>query len=474
MPSHWQIESVLSRIQSIRTEIERVAAKDHPYAEPGIVYSALLLVLDRSEKKVTQALSLYPKNPTLGDRATVVTLETEDKVLQDVAAIFNLADRVDSARIPFEIIRALSWAAKSLLQARCHTIIRLDTVYTYSIWSCREKFEEKDFGRQWRLAVEEIGSSIEDPVPLLGFPSTAAGSTLLHAIAAHEFAHVLKNERKSDISRKLDGLAISLTTNRCNSSADALDGYARDTTIRRPGVSEKEALKLRRDQLEDSIKVAVRFWFSEVFCDLVAARLVGPAFLAALDRLTPTSADSPSLTHPPISVRRSLVSDYLQTEIPNLPLDDVWQDVLRSVTAGDDIDLPWIICEEVITEGAPKISQIVNEVIISSPFGWVTDLNAFLASVEESLEYLSPPSAGLKLAGNVEDANYFWLLMFAAWRFRLTPKKFEGFKQTYGWTERKAEEALSNLLLHSLQSIELRSRWLEKYGTGLLATAKTT
>lgn len=449
-----------------------MAAKDHPYAEPNIVYRALLLSLERSESKVSQALTLYPQNPKIGDRASLVTLETEDKALRDVASIFNLADRVDSARIPFEIIRALSWAAESLLKVRCHTIIRLDTVYTYSISSCREKFEEKDCGRQWKQAVNEVGGSVDNPVLLLGFPSTAAGSTLLHAIAAHEFGHVLKSERKSDISTKLDSLAISLATSHCKQFDDSLDGYCRDTSIRRPGVTEKEALRLRRDQLEATIKMTIRLWFSEVFSDLVAARLVGPAFLAALDRLTPTSEDSPSRSHPPTSVRRLLVRDYLATEMPGPVSDAVWQEVLSSIAPVRQVDLPWIVCNEVLTEAAPQIKKLVNVVVPISPFKWQPDLKHFLDTVDECFHYLSPPSAIIGPTGHPEDANYFWLLMFAAWRFRLDDDKFTTFKSTYDWTTSRAEEALSNILLHSLQSIELKSRWQEKHGTGLPTTTK--
>jgi hypothetical protein len=136
-------------------EIERVAAKDHPYTQPGVVYHALLLVLSRSEANVRKALQLFPENKKVGDRASVMTVENEDRTVQSVALVFNLADRVDSPRIPFEMIRALSWAAESLLGLRCNTIIRLDTVYTYSITSCKKQFcDDRDWARQWEQALK--------------------------------------------------------------------------------------------------------------------------------------------------------------------------------------------------------------------------------------------------------------------------------------------------------------------------------
>jgi hypothetical protein len=251
-----------------------------------------------------------------------------------------------------------------------------------------------------------------------------------------------------------------------------LDGYANETAIRRPGISTEEAVRLRRIQVEDSINTTTRYWFSEIFCDLAAARLVGPAFLAAVDRLIPTSADSPSVSHPPISLRRSLVRQYLEGHIPHLFLDSIWQDVLKSVTTRGSVELPWIICKEVLEQGAAAIELLVNSVVKLSPFEWMADLPDFLKRVDESFKYLSPPSAELTMQGSKEDVNYFWLLMFAAWRFRLSEEKFKAFRLTYNWSEEKAEEALSNLLLHSLQSIELRSRWLQKHDPRLLSTSK--
>lgn len=479
MSSQWQIESVLSRIQAIRTEIQRVAAKDHPYAEPGLIYHALLSVLDRSEKKVKQALELFPNNPTLGRRASAITLDSEDRALLGVAYIFNLADRVDSPRIPFEIIRALSWAAEFLLSVPCHTIIRLDTVYTYSISSCRKEFDKNDWVRVWEETQERLGTG-GHPVLLLGFPSTSAGSALLHALAAHEFAHILESERQELIAKQLESLALVHTTRLCESYDDALNSYAMDTAVRQPGITQSETLRLRRAQVEASIKATTRSWFSEVFCDLVASKMVGPAFLAAVDRLTPTSADSPSRSHPPISVRRALVKQYLEKQIPTLVAEKIWNGVLNVASPQSAVQLPWIICREALVAGAEEITGVVNEVGVTSPFTNVGNLQSFLDNTDASFLGLSPPSVAIDIQGTHEDINYFWLLMFAAWRFRLTPKKFNKFRTDHNWSEAKAEEALSNLLLYSLQSLELRSRWRSsliknKKANGFkLRTASTT
>lgn len=117
MVSEWQLECLASRINSLAAEIQRVRAKDHPYEEPRIVYDVLLSALDRRSKVFNDHVRLFrrpDKRKFL--EATCDTLAID---LNTIAELFSLVDRVDSSRIPFEILRALSWAAEQLVGIKC-------------------------------------------------------------------------------------------------------------------------------------------------------------------------------------------------------------------------------------------------------------------------------------------------------------------------------------------------------------------
>src|SRR2546422_3471399 len=112
--SYWQLESLQSRIRSLEAEILRVSNKDHPYPEPDAVYKTLLGVVRARAKRLEEVWQL--DSPDIrGDRRLKGISSNLAKDLQRVAEVFSLVGRVDSARIPFELLRPLSWVAGELL-----------------------------------------------------------------------------------------------------------------------------------------------------------------------------------------------------------------------------------------------------------------------------------------------------------------------------------------------------------------------
>src|SRR4030088_468226 len=98
MSYDWQLACVGYRINSLRAEISRVADKDHPYPEPRRIYAALLAVVASREKVLRDAQSFYSKSEA-GARGLRKTIEEVASELEDVAYLFELSHRVDSARI---------------------------------------------------------------------------------------------------------------------------------------------------------------------------------------------------------------------------------------------------------------------------------------------------------------------------------------------------------------------------------------
>jgi|GEM_PF-4365322 len=153
MPSRWQIESLKSRLDSLAREINRVSEKDHPYRDPDTVYEALKLVIASRSAILEDAVAEYTSDNKRSERLLQGTFFAVAESADDIAELFAYAERVDSARIPFEILRSLSWVASSLVKQECHVVVRLDQEYNYTIISCRRDFEEKGWKEEWEQAV---------------------------------------------------------------------------------------------------------------------------------------------------------------------------------------------------------------------------------------------------------------------------------------------------------------------------------
>src|SRR5437588_2200540 len=115
MPTAWQIECFRDRFRSLELEISRVAEKDHPYPEPDTIYDALKEVLKSRLLHFNDVVENFELGDPESERKLQGELDTIADQLDYVAEVFSYADRVDSARIPFEILRSLSWLASNLL-----------------------------------------------------------------------------------------------------------------------------------------------------------------------------------------------------------------------------------------------------------------------------------------------------------------------------------------------------------------------
>ncbi len=490
MPSPWQVECLLIRMDSLRNEILRVKNKDRPYTETDIVYDSLVSVIESRRDQVIKAHRLAIAKGTVIDQAL---FNHRAKDLETIFTVFSYTDRVDSPRIPFEVLRSLSWVANQLFSERCYTVVRLEPQYNYTILSCRREFERNGWGKYWRYLETEPSSdsaagqtSVQAPpnVLLLGFPSPDAGSTLVHALAAHEFGHEFAFKWDDDIRavRELVATEVRLSYN-----VDLQD-YLMGIITRREGESQDDVSEKARKYIFALINSIAAGWLKEIFSDLVAARLVGPAFLAAFDRII-IGHGKAGETHPSAALRRTLVRRYLNELLPEVIKDPTWthlfDDTIAPVKPSDEL---YKIMERVFDEiiiGAlePILKRIPSPLTRLSPEKFAE----LLESMEDHIDHLATPSVPLTLGDKVPeieesktdtkervpDTEKFWLLVFAAWHYRLSPR-FETLKEICGDTSNsaKAEEVLGNLLLHALLSLELRARWQEKLTNGGINVAK--
>jgi hypothetical protein len=453
----WQTLCLIARANSVRTEIQRIADKDHPYREPGIIYEALKRVVDSRVRTFGQALDLG--KGTAGGTRLIRRLFNQTRAeLDKVNLELIKAARVDSARIPFEILRALSSAAEALLGERCKTVVRLDPEYNYSIESCEERFKLLQFEPAWQEAVSQ-GNDAETSsmILLLGFPSADAGVILLHALAAHELGHVVINRWRHELDTLRDELIAAAKARNSAKLQDYVQNAARSIAGLGFGLGQGDAYESAGRSVIARLERIAEAWLEELVADLVAARLVGPAFLAAFDRLN-LGVEQASDEHPPSGLRAEIVQSYIASEIAVVSHDAVWhtvyegkqppsgsQDLLWEITAG--------VCREAALRLAPRLRDVTSVITQEAR------LSELVAVMEEHIENGAPPSVPLAQIDD-HDGRIFWLVMYAGWHFRLSLDRFDAFARRFGWQDEpeRAEMALGSLMLHALQSLELRAR----------------
>jgi hypothetical protein len=244
---------------------------------------------------------------------------------------------------------------------------------------------------------------------------------------------------------------------------------------------------------EEILEEVAGGWADEIFADLVAARLVGPPFLVALDRITlgevAAQEDDELSTHPSDGLRFEVVARYLKEKLPHIYDDRVWRDLLQKRSTSGQTELLPRFAREVCNRCVSRFAVILDQV--RSPLTDKIALAKRLRAIRQLLGDLAPPSAACMVTSKEDVADAFWLLFYAAWHFRLDNRSFAAFRKRYHWTpnerlyvkadrraraemeneeELKAEAAIGSLILHSLQSLELQLLWNTENGSGSNAT----
>ena len=476
------VKSLYARIDSLKREIERVTAKHHPYRSPEIVYRSLSSLLDENRRMLDEACELFTRADTDSRIRFAETVRTAERMTALLVDVFTSSDRADSPRIPFEILNALSVAAEVLIGYRCRVMVHLTPQYNYEIMSLRHFFEKNGWLDHWAGDENIEGTTTPTTILVMVFPSYEVTTILLHAAAAHELGHVLAEQ----LSDGFESIVTNAITNTQNDHLDEIEGWVNKQVIRREGESHEDAFKRGLKLFEEILAEVASGWSEEVFADLVAARLVGPPFLIALDRITlgeVASQDDDELsTHPSDGLRFEIVSRYLKEKLPHVYEDRVWSGLLQQRSSSVRTELLPRLAREVCNRCFASFALILDGV--RSPLADKAILSRKLSEIRRLLADLAPPSAACSVNSKEEVADAFWLLFYASWHFRLHGRAFSAFRKRYGWypkgedvaaadkktkaqmekdEESKAEGAIGSLVLHSLQSLELRLLWSESH-----------
>lgn len=469
----WLLDCYISRLRSLKHEFERVRDKDHPYRTPTMVHEALIKFLERQCEEA-EYLRDYDDSEALNH------LRTYRIIMKETIKLFVLSDRVDSPRIRFELLPALSWVASDMLQRPCQVIFRLERDLDADIFSVGDKLRSFNCEDIWEEVISQSpgtqGTGAFDSFPevlIMGFPSSSAGSMLMHALSAHELAHVLVSDSKKNVLSQLAALASeivaaplftsSLASMAENATwAELLDGY--DEKEGRQGghlkdVHDRECALLNPKNIPFTIMLA---WLKEMFCDLVAIRLVGPSFLAAIERLVPLD-EKPDYEHPAVRLRRGLCERYLKEDYSSI-MGPIWDRLFDGpqISVRDQRGPLWNLLEQALIDSFPKLKALTQ--IVPTTFSPADlELDQCVEEMTHAITNLAPPSSSVTVTGTARDIRYFWIMVYAAWKFRLS-SSFDAWKEKHNWlgNDDEAETKLSNLVLQGVRALELSSNWASK------------
>jgi hypothetical protein len=449
MPSEWQIDCLKSRLRSLSGEIRRVKEKHAPYAPTHRIYAALREILASFDKLLGDAERRADLNRPrtiehLDDTYVVVGEE-----LTKVTKLFRICDRTDSPRIPFEILRSLGHVATDLAGMTTEIVVHLSTEYNYEITSLSREFAQSRWTRWWLEAAEPSAASSD--VLLMIFPSYEVATTLLHAAAAHELGHVLAHRMEAQIASALAGIAdaVKLELARERTEYVEVQGVPREM---HDSSSENAWRTLQFRDLINETK-----WVRETFADLLAARLVGPAYLAVMDRLSVDYRGD--ISHPPVAIRRQIILNYLRHHLRHVAVDPAWRDVKRGEAPPPPNDIATRCGSQICLRAMTALGRIVDT--IPTPLANRHELASAVKVIAKRLDNLAPPSLDIVVPDGEAIAPNFWLLLYTVARYRVSVNRFDAFCARYGWSNNPdlADTALNSMLLHGLQNLDVKLRW---------------
>lgn len=445
----------LARVNQVSLrEITRISQKDHPESGARLAFEALLYF----GRELGDTLERRNQGSNLP--AGIISRYIEK--IQRLSKVLSNLDRIDSARIPFELIPALNWVASDIVPAfsspPAHLFIRLCDKGSYSIATLSDLLGQANRNDPWKREWEtkKDGQNVAECV-IIGAPSAEARSVLIHALSAHEFAHLVICDSEERFSLHAHASKVVDDFNTHNTARCESDRAILFST----GGATKD---------EGQVSFTRHGWVSEIFSDMAAAQLLGPAFLVTARRTYLGLNGGSSVSHPSRLLRLKAIKHFLTSKYP-----DVWSmDVFRSIVndAESEIDSPSTPLtgdveryEQIVEQLFPEIASCVQRAIEQKPLAHSQYEKLINSAVAEFAE-LSPPMTIFGSTAMDSGSASFWMILTAGLCFRENKKAFDAWNIRYKWPKKNGdsldlagESRLDSILLHSLRSAEIRWRF---------------
>ncbi|WP_437658496.1 hypothetical protein [Sorangium sp. So ce1182] len=431
-------------------EIERLEGKDLPVPTLRLLLGALRQVANKVRDNIeeyAESLTEYERDAAAhrADPSVPKPFPLARAQLHAAAGplvvlhlILQIFDKSDSSRIPFELVRAFERFTSELLDEEIAFLFKPTRAYDYSVLDVHKRFAQRH--RVW-----EPFKQLKPHAFLVEFPAAEASSVLLHTLLYHELGHTYFT-RRVDKERLLELVNSTL-----------------------PGAAA-------------SARSALYSWVEEIFCDLFALRLTGPAFLCAFqffgDPFLNELSMSPS--HPGFATRRRALFDYgsrLASSYPEMGL--------TCALFGDYCRVPSseAVCDEAdlagtpLPEEDPTMLPAIKAVVATDSDLWkyvfekldecATPFRhpGMTKSIERAVEQVGAlvPPVVRPLPAGWGMGEMLAVAFCAAWLFRIERMcewtDSQNQRECQGWSETRAQRALGDILLAGVEGGELELRY---------------
>lgn len=486
--SRFVLNRAVERVQSLVREIARIAAKDFAFPLPG----KLLDLLREEAEAIGAELSKLDQDPVIWNPQTpsedrldaIRTLATK---MQWVHVRVSVVAGVDSSRLPFEMVGAFEELAAGLMNCRAvEFILQPKFEYNYTVLPLRKLFKQP---------------AMQDAL-LLSMPSADCASVALHTLFLHELGHPAFQQRIEKLLRPYVVVATAGADSALTAQIDAEVNrrlLAKGVPPPPQGPPHNATLSLwqlqfgqERLTLFDECVRVLFAWTEELWCDLCAARLVGPAYLCAYEALILPflATNEPSHSHPDSWLRLQVLNSFLNDEAAREPQ-------LQSITAlfgtyaqplsglkqpaYATLPIPYQVAQYVLSpaSGSNFLEVLTASVlaIVPSPITRPTFLDEIGRGLQQ-LEQLIPidpylHARGSERAGSGPGAageerepprltaeEVVSFVFYCYWLFKL--KGYGQWATRFNWQPERCDEVLTQMSLKALEAADLRRRFLKQ------------
>jgi hypothetical protein len=460
--SEFVLGRAVERATAVLKEIARVSAKDFAFGLPRKILSTLR---DEAEAVKADLLDLN-KDPVVWNKGTpaaerlasIRTLAARIEVIHDG---LTLVHAVDSSRLPFELVSILEQLANQILNATgVEVMLQPSYEYSYSILDLAQTFAGPDFKDTF----------------LISFPSAETMSLAMHTIILHELGHPLFSRIEASIRPVL---TKGLVDAQKILSADIED----EVRMRMAAIGIPTGAPLFQPHVKESTNEVLqeaadltRNWTGEIWCDLVATRLVGPAYICAFQSLMLPffSTSEASDTHPDNWLRLNIMRKFMDSELSSTPvlkqvseLFGIHQNIVGGIEPPNaaDLETTFKIAGHILRPDddntvLAEVFSIVRQ-RIPSPISSPEFLEALKRGIDRTVDLVPPDpflhfSADYK-ASPVEIVAY---VFYCYWLFKLT--RYDEWKAKLEWDDDRCDFVLNNMGIKALEAAQLKHAFRRK------------
>lgn len=464
------LESAQSSSRALLNEISRIEAKQFPLYLPKAYLASLhkfIKDVDARLDKLSKNKLVWDPGMPLGDR--IDEIRSIAMRLQWAHFALSIVDKVDSSRLPLEMVPLIESVAEELIGIeRARFMLHPAYHFSYSVLELHPYF--------LRFSGGAIENSKKLGTPFaLNIPTSECSSVLLHTLLLHEIGHPTffrraKAPLETPVNHAIATVQAKLATEivsqlKSEISATGVKEHENPTLF-------AERLVERGSVLMDKSRDVLTRWVEECFCDLSGITLAGPAFLLAFESffLPFLSSEETADTHPAPSLRIHIMNKYLsalEAQSPRMKvLCDRMPDAAKLRNGVDLPDskrmtLPQRIAFEALDprEDSSLLNTIfekVRELIPCPP-----EKDGFLDGLEKSVSgigRLIPPDPFIYMPKfQHTGTTIFSFALCSAWQFKLS--EAHTWKKRFEWNEETREVVLNQITLKALEAAELRRRF---------------